>query len=81
MSEEKEPNVGQTIRKLRNERRLSLRDLAERCGLSITAISKIERGENSPTVASLHQLADGLGLHIADFFRQEIHQFSVFIKD
>lgn len=80
MSEINEPNVGQAIRNLRNERGLSLRDLAESSGLSINAISKIERGENSPTVASLHQLASGLGLHIADFFRQEIHQFAVFVK-
>ena len=76
----KEPNVGQTIRNLRNEQGLSLRDLSKRCGLSINAISKIERGENSPTVSSLHQLASALGLHIADFFRQQINQYAVFVK-
>ena len=76
----KEPNVGQAIRILRNQQGLSLRDLSERCGLSINAISKIERGENSPTVSSLHHLASALGLQITDFFRQEIHEFAVFIK-
>lgn len=80
MSDLKEPNVGHTIRILRNDQGLSLRDLSERCGLSINAISKIERGENSPTVSSLHQLASALGIHITDFFRQEIHQFAVFVK-
>ncbi|MBN2499171.1 MAG: helix-turn-helix transcriptional regulator [Anaerolineales bacterium] len=76
----KEPNVGQTIRTLRNQQGFSLRDLSKRCGLSINAISKIERGENSPTVSSLHQLASALGLHIADFFRQQTNQYAVFVK-
>jgi transcriptional regulator with XRE-family HTH domain len=80
MTNLKEPEVGQTIRELRNEQNLSLRDLADLSGLSVNAISKIERGENSPTVASLHQLASALGVQITDLFRQEIHQFAVFVK-
>ncbi len=80
MNKPKEPNVGLAIRTIRTEQGLSLRDLSEKCGLSINAISKIERGENSPTVASLHQLAAALRIHIADLFRQEIHQYAVFVK-
>jgi transcriptional regulator with XRE-family HTH domain len=66
-----QPNVGARIRAIRESRHLSLRALAERCGLSANAISLIERGENSPTVSSLHQLAGALGASIADFFRQD----------
>lgn len=62
------PDVGQRIRAIREQRGLSLRALAERCHLSINAISKIERGENSPTVASLHMLASALGVPITEFF-------------
>ena len=80
MSSEKEPNVGHMIRSLRNKQKLSLRDLSDLSGLSVNAISKIERGENSPTVASLHHLASALGVHITDLFRREIHQFAVFVK-
>ena len=80
MNKIKEPNVGQMIRSLRDKKRFSLRDLSELSGLSINAISKIERGENSPTVASLHQLASALEVHITDLFRQQIHQFAVFVK-
>jgi transcriptional regulator with XRE-family HTH domain len=58
----------------------SLRDLSEQCNLSINAISKIERGENSPTVSSLHKLSTALGVHITDLFKQEIQQFAVFTK-
>jgi transcriptional regulator with XRE-family HTH domain len=80
MTNEKEPNVGQMVRALRKKQSYSLRDLSELSGLSVNAISKIERGENSPTVASLHHLASALGVHITDLFRQEIHQFAVFVK-
>jgi transcriptional regulator with XRE-family HTH domain len=63
------PEVGRRIRALREEQGLSLRALAGRSGLSQNAISLIERGENSPTVASLHALAQALGTPITDFFR------------
>jgi transcriptional regulator with XRE-family HTH domain len=68
MAHEKHPDVGGRIRSLRESEGLSLRALADRCGLSINAISRIERGESSPTVASLHKLATALSLPIADFF-------------
>ena len=76
----KEPNVGQVIRSLRDKKELSLRDLSELSGLSVNAISKIERGVNSPTVASLHQLASALEVHITDLFRQNINEVHVFVK-
>ena len=77
----KEPYVGQMIRSLRDERKFSLRDLSEISGLSVNAISKIERGETSPTVASLHQLASALGVQITDLFSQAIHKVAVFVKN
>ncbi|MFZ2097760.1 MAG: helix-turn-helix transcriptional regulator, partial [Anaerolineales bacterium] len=80
MSENSEPNVGMRLRSLREEQGLSLRALAERCGLSINSISQIERGENSPTVSSLHRLATALKVPIATFFQDETKQTIVFVK-
>jgi transcriptional regulator with XRE-family HTH domain len=80
MKRSDEPNVGEMIRSLRENQNLSLRDLSEISGLSTNAISKIERGINSPTVASLHQLSSALGVQIADLFRQDIHNVCVFVK-
>nr|MBN1229193.1 helix-turn-helix transcriptional regulator [Anaerolineae bacterium] len=71
MVESTAPDVGQRIREIREQQGFSLRTLSERCGLSINAISLIERGENSPTVSSLHLLAAGLEIPITDFFEQE----------
>jgi transcriptional regulator with XRE-family HTH domain len=74
------PNVGSRIRKIRREQRLSLRALSERCGLSANAISLIERGENSPTVSSLHQLATALGVPITDFFQEVSSVNAIHVK-
>ena len=79
-AEDIEPNVGSHLRVMREQQGLSLRALAERRGLSINAISLIERGENSPTVSTLHRLATALNVSITDFFREEARQTTVFVK-
>jgi len=80
MADQSELNVGLRIRKLREQHGFSLRTLAERSGLSINAISLIERGENSPTVSSLHVLASALGVKITDFFEDANEQAVVYVK-
>ena len=80
MADTSKPNVGQQIRAIREKQEFSLRALAERCGLSVNAVSLIERGENSPTVSSLHLLATALDVPITDFFREEHEQTIVFVE-
>ncbi len=53
---------------------MSLRALVERCGLSVNAISLIERGENSPTVSTLQRLAAALNVDLIDLFKDESRQ-------
>jgi len=80
MIERLEPNVGLRIRALREKRGWSLRELADRCGLSFNAISRIERGENSPTVSTLHSLAKALNAPITAFFEDGNEQATVIIR-
>lgn len=80
MNNPSEPKVGVRLRTLREKQGLTLRALGERCGLSINTISLIERGENSPTVSSLHRLATALDVPITDFFQEVAHQTVVFNK-
>ena len=63
--------VGRRIRELRTKQGLSLRALADFSHLSTNAISLIERGDNSPTVSSLHSLATALAVPITAFFEQQ----------
>jgi transcriptional regulator with XRE-family HTH domain len=70
MSEQEPPDVASRVRALREERGLSMRGLAERCGVSPNTISLIERGATSPNVSTLHQLAMALEVPITAFFDQ-----------
>jgi transcriptional regulator with XRE-family HTH domain len=72
--------VGQQVRRLRQQRGLSLRALADLCGISANAISLIERNENSPNVSSLHQLAIALDVPITDFFYRDDQPAALIVK-
>ncbi|MGP9819122.1 helix-turn-helix domain-containing protein [Salinarimonas sp. NSM] len=58
------------IRAARRARRMTLEALAEASGVSRAALSKIERGEASPTAALLARLAAGLGTSVASLFAE-----------
>ncbi|RMH52567.1 MAG: helix-turn-helix domain-containing protein [Zetaproteobacteria bacterium] len=62
--------LAETIRDLRLRQGLSQRALAERAGISAAALSQLEAGRVSPSVATLEKLADGLGVSVASFFLQ-----------
>jgi transcriptional regulator with XRE-family HTH domain len=62
-------DVGERLRELRGVRRLTLRDVAERAGLSESFLSQVERGRASASIASLRRIADALGIGISDLFQ------------
>ena len=47
---------------------MTLREVAGRAGVTESFLSQVERGVASPSVASLHRIARGLGLSIAQLF-------------
>lgn len=57
--------IGRRVRERREALGLSLEDLAARCGVSRSMISRIERIESSPTAALLGRLCAGLGLTLS----------------
>lgn len=65
-------DVGGSLRRLREERNLTLRALAEKSGLAINTLSLIENGKSSPSVSTLQQLAMALEVPITAFFEAEI---------
>jgi transcriptional regulator with XRE-family HTH domain len=48
---------------------LSLRDLAERSGVSAPMLSQVERGETSPTLQVASRIASGLELRLSQLLR------------
>jgi XRE family transcriptional regulator, regulator of sulfur utilization len=60
---------GTRVRSLRDAMNLSLRDLAERSGVSAPMLSQVERGETSPTLAVAERIAGGLELSLSQLLR------------
>ena len=58
------PALGARVRALREAMDLSLRDLAERSGVSAPMLSQVERGETSPTLQVATRIAHGLELRL-----------------
>jgi transcriptional regulator with XRE-family HTH domain len=61
--------VGARVRALRESMGLSLRDLAERSGVSAPMLSQVERGETSPTLTVAGRIAGGLELTLSQLLR------------
>ncbi|MBV8956648.1 MAG: helix-turn-helix transcriptional regulator [Solirubrobacterales bacterium] len=61
--------VGPRIKALREAMELSLRDLAERSGVSAPMLSQVERGETSPTLQIATRIAAGLELRLSQLLR------------
>ncbi len=55
----------------RFERNMTLKEVANRCGMSATHISEVERGKTSPTIGALQRIAAALGEKTSHFVRQD----------
>ena len=58
--------MGRVIRRERQERHLTIKELGEKAGLSEIYVGEIERGQKYPSSRVLESLAAALGLDIAD---------------
>jgi transcriptional regulator with XRE-family HTH domain len=54
---------GENLRKIREKKNLSLNDLASRCNLDKSNISKIENGHFNISLTKIFDLATGLEIH------------------
>lgn len=62
------PLIGNRLRTARHGRRLTIRDVASASGLTAGFISRLERDEVQPSVASLVRLCEALGLRVGSLF-------------
>ena len=72
--------VGERVRSLREAMDLSLRDLAERSGVSAPMLSQVERGETSPTLSVAGKIASGLDLTLSQLLRLDESGHAVVIR-
>lgn len=61
--------ISKNIKQIRNEKRLTLRELSELSGVSKSTISDIENNKVNPSTNTLEKLAKGLSVNVEDFFK------------
>lgn len=64
-------DFGRTLRKLRTEADLNQAELADRAGITQSAVSQIEKGERAPSFDVLRRLAAALGVSTAELLGPE----------
>ena len=73
--QDRRARMGERLRKIRHDLSLTLSDVAARSGLAVSTVSKVERGLMALTYDKFSQLADGLGVDIAELFSEQGEQF------
>ena len=60
--------LGNTIERLRKQRKMTPEDLAEKASINVSYLAKIENGYVNTTVRYLIKLARGLRMSVKDLF-------------
>ncbi len=63
--------IGSRIRAIRKQRGLTIKALAEKCQISPNTLSLVENERTSPSIRTLGQLAQGLGVPLSSFLEPE----------
>src|SRR5687768_309680 len=63
--------IGEKLRAVRQERKMSLRDLAYKAEVSASMLSQIETGKVFPSVRSLYSIANALEVSVDYFFPEQ----------
>jgi transcriptional regulator with XRE-family HTH domain len=60
--------IGERLRNLRKEKKLSQKDIGERTGLPQSYLSLVENGHTTPGIQTLEKLARALGIQMYQLF-------------
>jgi transcriptional regulator with XRE-family HTH domain len=63
--------VGRNLARIRNTKGLTQEALSERSGFSQQYLSGLEQGRRNPTIVTLYELAQALGVDYLDLLRPE----------
>ena len=73
--------IAGNLKRLRNERQLSLSKLSEVCGVSKVMLGQIERGESNPTINTIWKIASGLKIPYTALIDEPIQTDIVVTKE
>lgn len=69
--------IGERIKKSRNEKSMSLRELANKVELSASFLSQIEQGKASPSIENLKKIANSLDVRVSYLIEDEDEERNV----
>jgi transcriptional regulator with XRE-family HTH domain len=72
-------NISAQIKEIRKEKKITLKEMSEKTGLSISFLSQMERGISTITLVSLKKITDVLQVSMKDLFDEAEEDIS-FIK-
>ncbi len=61
--------LGKAVREYRLKKGLTQQEVADKCGLDISYVGGIERGQRNPTLGVIHGLASVLGVRVSDLLK------------
>lgn len=67
-----EKSIGESIREIRKSKKMTMKELGEKIGLSEQAIGNYERGDRQPNIKILNKIIDALGIKITDLIDDTI---------
>ena len=73
--------IGQKVKEARLNKSLTQQELAERCNLTKSHISKIENGQAAPAIATLSKIAQALNAPLSWFLESNIQQKLSIVKN
>lgn len=63
--------VGENIRRVRNDKKISINKLSKLSGVALGFLSDIENGKTNPSIPTLTKIAKVLDVPVSEFFRGE----------
>lgn len=67
--------IGEQLRKIRKEHKMTLKTLSEKTNVSISFLSQVERNKCNVTLESLRKISDALNVSPSLFFSNNIDDF------
>ena len=64
-------NIGENIKQFRKNKKITQKELAEKIGVTDSAITKYEKGDREPNIETLNKIATALGVTINDLVKNE----------
>lgn len=73
--------IGNRLRQIRKDKGISLRELSELSGLSVSFLGNVEKGVNSPTVSSLWRICKALDITVFQLLGPTVNERVVTRKE